>query len=152
MRRVSEKPAGLTYIENVLNGAVPLSVSAQKTIKLRCHLGPPPPYSYLPLNQCGCPYQTITTRSYWLPLTCMQNIKSPSPPSVAARVPVKKPLFIKISIPTSPRSGRAVFRWQRTLAKNPLGVAPDMYTPKCAPQRAPCSGVGRQARFASARA
>ena len=48
--------------------------------------------------------------------------------------------------------GRAVFRWQRTLAKNPLGVAPDMYTPKCAPQRAACSGARHQARFASARA
>ena len=48
--------------------------------------------------------------------------------------------------------GRAVFRWQRTLAKNPLGVAPDMYTPKCAPQRAPRSGAASQARFASARA
>lgn len=49
-------------------------------------------------------------------------------------------------------SGRAVFRWQRTLAKNPLGVAPDMYTPKCAPQRAPCSGAVYLACFASAHA
>ena len=48
--------------------------------------------------------------------------------------------------------GPPVFRWQRTLAKNPLGVAPDMYTPKCAPQRAPRSGAASQARFASARA
>ena len=48
--------------------------------------------------------------------------------------------------------GPPVFRWQRTLAKNPLGVAPDMYTPKCAPQRAPCSGAAFLACFASARA
>ena len=50
------------------------------------------------------------------------------------------------------QGGPPVFRWQRTLAKNPLGVAPDMYTPKCAPQRAPRSGAASQARFASARA
>ena len=52
----------------------------------------------------------------------------------------------------STRGGPPVFRWQRTLAKNPLGVAPDMYTPKCAPQRAPCSGAVYLACFASARA
>ena len=34
--------AGLTCIENVLSGAVPLSVSARKTTWLSCHLGPPP--------------------------------------------------------------------------------------------------------------
>ena len=51
-----------------------------------------------------------------------------------------------------PKWGPPVFRWQRTLAKNPLGVAPGMYTPKCAPQRAPCSGAVYLACFASARA
>ena len=50
------------------------------------------------------------------------------------------------------QTGPPVFRWQRTLAKNPLGVAPGMYTPKCAPQRAPCSGAAFLACFASARA
>ena len=50
------------------------------------------------------------------------------------------------------RDGRALRPREATLAKNPLGVAPDMYTPKCAPQRAACSGARHQARFASARA
>ena len=47
---------------------------------------------------------------------------------------------------------RPFLKWLLPLAKNPLGVAPEMHTPKCAPQRAPCSGAASQARFASARA
>ena len=87
--RVPDKPAGLTCIGNKLSGAVPRSVSARKTTKLRCHLGPPPPYSYFPLNQCGCPYQL----SLLVATGCHSHVKYRTRKKLLIKIPIPMVIF-----------------------------------------------------------
>ena len=80
-RRVSEMPAGLTYDDNVLNGAVPLFRVGSENYRVKV-----PSRSSASLYYVVTIYHlssvdariNYTTRDYWLPLTCTYTVKSVS--------------------------------------------------------------------------